>query len=145
MVAMSECEIWQGFKNDSGYGIKIVNYKRKRAHRLAWEQVNGEIPEGMVIDHKCHGEAVAKGECQGGKTCSHRACVNVEHLELVTQSENIRRGLHFIDNRKTCRKGHDFTDSKNIMVRSNGKRECAECNRERAAMNYAKSKVALSA
>lgn len=145
MVAMSECEIWQGFKNDSGYGIKIVNYKRKRAHRLAWEKANGEIPEGMVIDHKCHGEALAKGECQGGVTCLHRACVNVEHLELVTQSENILRGLQAIDVRKVCRKGHDFTNSNNIMVRSNGKRECAQCNRDRANMNYAKSKVALSA
>jgi hypothetical protein len=141
MLFMSNCEIWQGSKTQSGYGLKIVNYKRKKAHRWAWEQINGEIPKGFVLDHKCHSEAVAKGECEGGWNCIHRACVNVEHLELVTQSENIMRGVHSIDNRKTCRKGHDYTDPNNIMIRKNGKRECAQCNRERASMNYYRAKA----
>ena len=142
MITMSECEFWQGSKRTNGYGVKVVNYKRKAAHRWVWEQKNGSIPEGMVIDHTCHNEAVVKGECEGGFSCKHRACVNLEHLELVTQSENVRRGLHSIDNRATCNKGHDYTDPHNILIRASGKRECAQCNRERAAMNYLKSKAA---
>lgn len=140
MVTMTECKIWQGYKSQNGYGIKVVNYRQTRAHRWAWSLVNGEIPKGYVLDHKCHGEAVAKGECKGGWDCEHRACVNLDHLELVTQSENVMRGLHSIDNRKTCRKGHDFTDPNNILTRKNGKRECSQCNRERAMANYYKGK-----
>lgn len=136
MIAMSECVFWQGNKTRKGYGVKVVNYSRKMAHRWAWENANGEIPKGLIIDHTCHTEAVANGECQGGDTCKHRSCVNVEHLELVTPSENVRRGLHFIGNRTTCRQGHDYTNPDNILVRKSGKRECRQCWRERSSRNY---------
>jgi len=46
------------------------------AHRLAYERARGPIPEGKQVDHLCR----------------QRDCVNPEHLELVTQVENIRRG-----------------------------------------------------
>jgi hypothetical protein len=140
MDNMSECEIWQGYKSQTGYGMKVVNYKRLKAHRWIWSQANGEIPNGYVLDHKCHGEALTKGECKGGFSCIHRACVNLDHLELVTPSENIKRGIQAIDNRATCRKGHDYKNPKNIMLRANGKRECSQCNRERALVNYYKGK-----
>lgn len=42
------------------------------AHRVAWELHNGEIPEGLQLDHTCH----------------VRTCVNPEHLRLVTQKQN---------------------------------------------------------
>lgn len=142
MNTMNNCEIWQGTKQPNGYGVKVVNYKRKPAHRWAWEAINGEVPKGYVLDHKCHTEAVAKGECQGGHSCPHRACVNVEHLELVTQSENVLRGLHAIENRGTCPKGHDYSDPKNIMIRASGKRECAQCNRNRSIANWRKKVAA---
>ena len=141
MDTMNECKIWSGSKRSSGYGVKIVNYQRKSAHRWAWEAVNGPVPEGMILDHICHTEAVKKNECKGGFDCKHRPCVNIDHLELVTLSENVMRGMHCIDNKTTCKKGHDYTDPQNIMVRASGKRECAQCNRERAAMNYLKSKA----
>lgn len=43
-----------------------------RAHRYAWEQINGPIPAGMVIDH----------------TCWEHSCVNVDHLRLATRAQN---------------------------------------------------------
>jgi hypothetical protein len=141
MITMSDCEMWQGAKRKNGYGVKVVNYKRKAAHRWVWEVSNGSIPEGMVLDHKCHTEAVGRAECAGGFDCVHRACVNPEHLELVTFSENVKRGMHSIDNKKNCNQGHDYTDPQNILIRASGKRECAQCNRERAAMNYLKSRA----
>lgn len=42
------------------------------AHRLAWENFNGEIPDGFEVHHKCH----------------NRACCNVDHLELVKITEH---------------------------------------------------------
>jgi hypothetical protein len=103
-----------------GYHQVRFNGKRWRAHRWAWELINGPIPDGLVIDH----------------LCSNRACVAIDHLRMVTQRENIMAGKHNIDNRTHCNQGHPFEG--NIMVRKNGRRECAECNRERSRANYAK-------
>ena len=99
-----------------------MRYKGKTVgtHRISWELLNGAIPNGLVIDHKC----------------SNRACIAPDHLRLVSQQENIMAGLHSIDNRTHCNQGHTFEG--NIMVRKNGKRECAECNRVRSRANYAK-------
>ena len=48
--------------------------KRVRLHRATWERANGPIPEGKVIMH----------------TCDKRACFELSHLQLGTQSENIK-------------------------------------------------------
>ena len=108
----------------NGYSRIRTEQGQIQAHRWAWELINGEIPEGLVIDH----------------LCSNRTCVAPDHLRLVTQQENIMAGLHNIDNRTHCNQGHLFEG--NIMVRKNGKRECAECNRVRAKKNYAKKVTA---
>jgi hypothetical protein len=66
--------------------------------------------------------------------------VALDHLRVVTQQENVMAGLHNIDNRTHCNQGHTFEG--NIMVRKNGKRECAECNRVRSRVNYRKKVTA---
>jgi hypothetical protein len=124
----------------NGYFKLMVNRKQVRAHRWVWELINGPIPKGMVVDHVCHNEAVKRGECEGGITCEHRSCVALDHLRLVTQQENVMAGRHNIDNRSHCNQGHPLI-KENIMIRKNGKRECAECNRVRARAAYAKKKV----
>lgn len=45
-------------------------------HARAWIESNGPIQDGLVIDHLCR----------------HRPCCNVAHMELVTPTENLRRG-----------------------------------------------------
>jgi hypothetical protein len=45
-------------------------------HRFAYELLVGPIPAGLVLDHLCR----------------NRLCVNPNHLEPVTNSENPRRG-----------------------------------------------------
>lgn len=70
------CLIWQGCVGTHGYGQVRDRGVVRRAHRVAYEREVGPIPDGMQLDHLCR----------------VRACVNVEHLEPVTQTENVRRG-----------------------------------------------------
>lgn len=66
------CLVWVGALNSTGYGVVTYNNASLLAHRWSWELVNGAIPEGMMLDHKCH----------------NTACVNVAHLRLATRHQN---------------------------------------------------------
>ena len=68
-----ECLIWTGALS-VGYGQIGVSGEVVPAHRYAWEQANGPIPEGEYVDHVCH----------------NRACVNAQHLRLASNAENQR-------------------------------------------------------
>ena len=73
----NDCWEWLGNKNpNTGYGKKRFNGKDVLAHRWIYEQLFGIIPDGMVINH----------------ICNNRSCVNPHHLEVVTQTENCRKG-----------------------------------------------------
>jgi len=116
--------------NKHGYGIKFVNGKQEKTHRLVYQQAYGEIPEGMQVDHICHNVAVAHEMCLGGKYCIHRSCINPEHLRLVTPQENQLEGMAGLRNRKKCKNGHNLAEV-GILTRKrpNGKtgQLCAEC------------------
>ena len=75
------CWLWTGgvtggVSGPKLYGVMKIKGKRAMAHRVAYELYVGEIPEGLIIDHLCR------------QPC----CVNPDHLEPVTPSENILRG-----------------------------------------------------
>lgn len=74
------CWTWTASLGTEGYGkFKLILdgvQKCTGAHRAAWLVIKGPIPVGLVIDHLCR----------------NRACVNPEHMELVTSGENTRRG-----------------------------------------------------
>lgn len=122
-VADDGCWIWAGKKQD-GYGVVRVGGGRQRAHRWAYEQLVGPIPDGQTLDHSCHNKALAAGRCAPGP-CRHRACVNPAHLDVVGRGENARNGAAA---RTHCKRGHEFT-AENTRIRS-GKRVCVACRRE---------------
>lgn len=129
------CWLWTAALR-SGYGVIGVGGARKKggrilyAHRISYELNVGPIPEGLHIDHLCHGW---DENCLGGE-CVHRRCVNPNHLEPVTKRVNDERGrsLWAINARKThCPRGHPFSGD-NLWVSPDGvHRVCRECSRER--------------
>lgn len=74
------CWIWQK-ATSKGYGIIAINNKPCRAHRIYYYKKYGNIPKDKVLDHLCR----------------EPSCVNPEHLEPVTQAENMYRGKLFND------------------------------------------------
>ena len=70
------CWLWMATTNPKGYG-RFRDGKAVSAHRWAYEQVAGPIPEGLQLDHLCR----------------VRNCVNPAHLEPVTGAVNQKRGL----------------------------------------------------
>jgi hypothetical protein len=71
------CWLWLGaIHPENGYGAMWDGEKLGRAHRVIYEAVNNMVPEGMDLDHLCR----------------VRHCVNPDHLEPVTRSENLQRG-----------------------------------------------------
>lgn len=69
------CWLWQGWADRDGYGALDVGGRFTRAHRFAYEELVGPIPDGLTIDHLCR----------------VRNCVNPDHMEPVTLAENTRR------------------------------------------------------
>lgn len=66
---MTECEEFEGHRNEDGYG-KIGSWS---AHRLAWFKKFGPIPNGLHVLHKC----------------DNPACIRIEHLFLGTHQDNM--------------------------------------------------------
>jgi|LGVE01.1.fsa_nt_gb hypothetical protein len=67
-----ECWPWLGAKTPTGYGNLAINGKYLKAHRVAWELCNFEIPKGYVVMH----------------VCDNPSCCNPNHLVLGTHKAN---------------------------------------------------------
>jgi hypothetical protein len=118
-----ECWPWTAARSRTGYGKWYPVDREVAAHRFAYEQAIGPIPDSLDIDHVCHSSDAI---CPGGWTCPHRLCVNPAHLEAVTHRENILRGRNHIADqmRKThCIRGHPLPEKRD----KRGQRVCNRC------------------
>lgn len=139
IVFASGCWMWSGSRNRSGYGV-LPNRPRGRsqlAHRLVYESLVGDIPEGLCIDHLCRTPA----------------CVNPYHMEPVTLGENVRRGVGSRGRRGSssyvrpaithCHLGHPF-EGENLYV-WRGLRQCRTCQKRREAARTERRRAAKAA
>lgn len=77
-ISASGCWEWTGAVATTGYGRFGAG---EYVHRLSHEVYKGPIPEGHQVDHLCR----------------NRVCFNPDHIEAVTQEENLRRQLMFME------------------------------------------------
>jgi HNH endonuclease len=82
------CWEWLGRTDKDGYGIVMIDGKNNRAHRLSYVVHRGDIPDGMVVCHKC----------------DNPPCCNPSHLFLGTIKDNANDALA---------KGRAFVGEKN--------------------------------
>lgn len=113
------CLTWIAYVLPNGYGRFQWNGEVRGAHVVAYEVRHGEIPKRLdgdraVVDHLCR----------------NRDCVNVDHMELVTNRVNILRGETIIaaNAAKThCPRGHEYTPENTYVHPTGGDRHCRIC------------------
>lgn len=121
-----------------GYASTIYKGKSTAKHRIVWMEAYGEIPEDMVVDHVCHNVAIANGMCLNSKSiCIHRSCINLNHLRLLTRTENQNAGLNGFGSRTHCRNNlHELTEDN--IGRGKKQNYCKACLRESSRLNQAR-------
>lgn len=131
------CRLWRGQVDRKGYGkIRLVFGGARRltgAHRAAWLVERGDIPAGLVVDHLCRTPA----------------CINVGHMELVTNAVNTERGDHSGKKGRCGRRQEDLPGCTRHGLAdgyfdSRGKWQCRPCRRVRVQRHKAK-RASLSA
>lgn len=105
-----------GPKCRMGYGKMATRLEDGRrsstnAHRAFYEFFVGWIPPKLQLDHLCR----------------NTSCVNPDHLEPVTNGENIWRAVN--DTRPTCPSGHPYTEEN--TWHDGHARRCRTCRRDR--------------
>lgn len=120
-IGKDECWAWSGAHNSDGYGSFTLNGSTIGAHRAAYILLIGPIMQDLELDHLCR----------------NHGCVNPWHLEAVTHSVNIQRGISHITmkakwkkiraDRKTCIHGHAWIPE-NIYEDKIGRCYCRICH-----------------
>lgn len=105
----SGCWNWAA-RSSRGYGKFWLHGREVQAHRFSYELANGPIPDGQLIDHKCH----------------NGICVNPTHLRLATNKQNMEHLS--VARSNTGVRGvtwNDWTGKYIATVGHNGKRHAA--------------------
>ena len=112
----TSCWNWTASLDRFGYGQFRYGKTMARAHRISYFIHKKELPSNIFLDH----------------TCRNKKCVNPDHLEPVTNYENLKRGNHNM-NKQVCKRGHpiDIGNPNTYIQPSNKQRSCRMCNKER--------------
>ena len=113
------CWNWTGAvtanrNHTNGYGFFNINKRPFYAHRLAVLMEQGYLTDGLVVHHMCQ----------------NTLCVNPDHLQEITNQENIWQSPNFSGNnnnkyatKSICKYGHQRTPGSGKM--------CEVCYEER--------------
>lgn len=104
----SGCWNWTGYVDKAGYGRFRFDGATRLSHRVAYQLIIGQVPDGLQLDHLCR----------------NRRCCNPTHLEPVTNHENSLRGERAT--KSHCVHGHEYTPE-NTIREANGRRRCRTC------------------
>jgi len=131
--------VWDGYIGKRGGYATITRHGGPLlAHRVAYEIANGPIPTDKEIDHLCR----------------VRCCINPDHLEAVTRSTNLIRGigpgiwskrmLALNEERRAnlpthCSRGHEYTAENTLTYE--GHRRCRTCKNATSAAGYHRRKI----
>lgn len=127
-ISKDDCWLWAGEGDSTGHGRIHVGYDRRlkrniseQVYRIMYENMVGEIPAGMELDH----------------LCENPPCINPAHLEPTTHRENT---LRYYRRRTHCRNGHDYVKHGRIIHKKSNvsksnptgeSRECILCHPEK--------------
>ena len=117
-VPETGCWLWTRCVDGSGYGAVRAGGATRRAHRVSYEAIVGQIPPGLQMDHLCR----------------VKSCVNPDHLEPVTHRENSLRSNNAggRNARMThCLRGHLLADPNVYWCRGGLRRLCKACDKIR--------------
>lgn len=106
----------------NGYARISVNGRTVHAYRWIYEWIHGPVAPGLVVDH----------------ICNNRRCVNPDHLQAISYSENYRRAIPL---RTHCPNGHELTPE-NTYTSGMHKQKCYQCARNWIAARRAQQRVA---
>jgi hypothetical protein len=106
------CWLYAGSVTSDDYGLVGSEY----AHRLMYRITFGDIPHKHQIDHLCF---VPR-------------CINPNHLEAVTELENIRRSWANRRSATHCPNNHLYTGNNLLIDNVTKARRCLTCRREQS-------------
>lgn len=112
---VTNCWIWQGYKNQDGYGRLRYNGRTIPAHHYFWEKKFGKILEPYprnVLDHI---------------VCDNPPCCNPDHLKRSTTGKN---GSRYETEKTHCPRGHEYSGD-NLIIGKYNKRFCRACQKIR--------------
>ena len=114
---MSVCTLYTNRSLKNGYGRAWIKGERRvgLAHRMAFSNKYGRIPDGLTIHHTCH----------------NPLCLNVDHMVLLSRSQHSLLTLKEMIPKEFCKRGH------RIEGRNSKQRFCLVCKRE-SANRYAR-------
>lgn len=120
-----DCWIYGGDAYAAEYGRFKLHGVEQQAHRIAYRDFGNKLTDEQTIDHLCR----------------NTLCVNPRHLEPVTQTENVRRGI--AANKTHCPSGHEYTPENTKMVIRRGLqvRYCRLCLKASAHATYERNKT----